>query len=148
MGTVARALAVCLALCLATGAVSAHQTIDLSGNDWAISNGNGSIRFTSTVPAYPLGLLIANGSIEDPLYGWVNGTLWIQWALLRSVLAVHAPSAAHLACWWCAVRPVSNRPGSTAPQGQLGPPALCLSQSCRSVSALWVEIPGQWAPHR
>ena len=69
-GAAHHALALLAALaCLAASCAHASVTLDLSGRRWSITNGNGSVEFASSVPAYPLELLRAAGDIPDPLYG-------------------------------------------------------------------------------
>lgn len=67
MGT-SRVRVVLLLAAVVAAAAGLHEQIDLSPNEWSISNKNGSLSLDSTLPAYPVELLRAKGVIQDTQY--------------------------------------------------------------------------------
>jgi hypothetical protein len=69
----AQALLLCSLLAsLLIATVNAEAVLSLDGMPWTLTNGNGSISLSTTVPAYPLEVLRSNGIIGDPLYRYAN----------------------------------------------------------------------------
>lgn len=60
-----------MVLAMVASAVTARTStvVGLSDLIWKITNGNGTVKLESPVPAYPLELLRERGDIPDPLYG-------------------------------------------------------------------------------
>lgn len=58
----------CLLACLLATTVHCETVLRLDSLAWTLTNANGSIVLNTTVPAYPVEVLRANGVIGDPLY--------------------------------------------------------------------------------
>lgn len=64
-----RSLAFVLLLSGLVCLVESYTSIDLSKEDWTLTNANGSIKIATQVPSYALNELTRTGIIGDPLYG-------------------------------------------------------------------------------